>query len=423
MDNFKTCNVLCVDDDSLILNSLNRVLRSLGVNVLLAKNGAEALKLLKEFNIHLVIADMQMPVMNGADLLARISTEWPDTQRFLLTGYSDMESTVKAINEGGIHRYIAKPWDNDTLLSNIKDALQKVMMSEENKRLQAEIAAKNEKLIQCNKSLEERVEKRTKQIKIAMARLEVNKKGLEKVLYNFISANPNFDGHLSVSIARLCEKLASKMQLSKEEVKTISLAGLLCEIGLVGVDDKLYKAKFAELNYEQQKAFYAQIEHVPLILSPVHEHMQEIIEIICQQFEQYNGEGYPGKIAGSEMKEGVKILSAARDFFWYTTGRFDKVHHKIDRALFIMKNASGIKYAPEVIELLYQDKTLLESLQPESGLNTKQLKPGMELRESIFSNNHILLLSEGHELTKDSIKKLREFEHNQDMALTVWVKQ
>ncbi|WP_246751347.1 response regulator, partial [Vibrio cholerae] len=116
MDNMhdEKLNVLLLDDENDILKALNRVLR-MDYNVVTFDNGADALEYLQENPIHIIISDMRMPEMDGADFLAKAREMQPDTVRLLLTGYADIQSTVRAVNAGGIHTYISKPWDNENL--------------------------------------------------------------------------------------------------------------------------------------------------------------------------------------------------------------------------------------------------------------------------------------------------------------------
>jgi response regulator RpfG family c-di-GMP phosphodiesterase len=77
--------------------------------LLLAQSGAKALELMQQHDVHLIISDMKMPAMSGAQLLKEVATSYPKTYRILLTGYADMESTVDAVNKGKIHCLLQKP--------------------------------------------------------------------------------------------------------------------------------------------------------------------------------------------------------------------------------------------------------------------------------------------------------------------------
>ena len=114
--------LLCVDDEANILSALKRLFRPHGYRVLTALSGEQGLKLLGETGVDLVISDMRMPEMDGASFLEQVRQRWPDTMRILLTGYSDITSTIAAVNRGEIYRYIAKPWLDDDVLLAVRQA-------------------------------------------------------------------------------------------------------------------------------------------------------------------------------------------------------------------------------------------------------------------------------------------------------------
>ncbi|MFQ3189530.1 MAG: response regulator RpfG family c-di-GMP phosphodiesterase [Paraglaciecola sp.] len=121
-----TMTVLFVDDELDIIHAMKRLLRKQNYNLLFASSGAKALELMQHNDVHLIISDMRMPAMSGAELLKKVATIYPASHRILLTGYSDMVSTISAVNEGKIHRYIHKPWDNEELISLINEGLETV---------------------------------------------------------------------------------------------------------------------------------------------------------------------------------------------------------------------------------------------------------------------------------------------------------
>jgi serine/threonine-protein kinase len=111
-------NILFVDDEEYILRSLQRVFKS-AYSVFTAANGVQAIDIVKNNDIQVVICDQRMPGMLGVDVLKKINEISPGTMRILLTGYSDVKAIVKSVNEGEIFRYILKPWDNDSLKKTI----------------------------------------------------------------------------------------------------------------------------------------------------------------------------------------------------------------------------------------------------------------------------------------------------------------
>ncbi len=113
--------ILLVDDEPEILYSLKALLRR-EFDLYTAESAQEALEILKQHKIHVIMTDQRMPEMTGVELLGRAHAEFPSAMRIVFTGYADIKAVVDAINTGGVYRYIVKPWDPDDLIDVLKDA-------------------------------------------------------------------------------------------------------------------------------------------------------------------------------------------------------------------------------------------------------------------------------------------------------------
>ena len=114
--------LLLVDDEASILAALQRLLRQDGYHILSAQSAAEGFELLARHEVQVILCDQRMPVMNGTVFLDRVMELYPDTLRIVLSGYTDLESIMAAINRGAIYRFYTKPWDNLQLRNNIQEA-------------------------------------------------------------------------------------------------------------------------------------------------------------------------------------------------------------------------------------------------------------------------------------------------------------
>lgn len=137
--NAKTDIILIVDDDPNVTAALKRLLHGEPYNVLTALSGPEALELMEEHAIDLVLCDEKMPGLRGSDVLRMMKDKWPDTIRIMLSGQADVEAVVRAINEGEAYRFIRKPWNEDELLLTVRQALEKGHLIRENRRLTCEV--------------------------------------------------------------------------------------------------------------------------------------------------------------------------------------------------------------------------------------------------------------------------------------------
>lgn len=131
-------HLLIVDDEPEVANSLHRQFRR-NYTVHTATNVPDALKILAEWPVQVVISDQRMPEVTGVEFFTRIKDEYPDTIRVLLTGYADIDAVISAINDGSIFRYIRKPWDRTELESVVREAFERQKLTTENRRLLSEL--------------------------------------------------------------------------------------------------------------------------------------------------------------------------------------------------------------------------------------------------------------------------------------------
>lgn len=110
--------VLCVDDEPAVLEGMRDTLRR-AFRVMTAESGAEGLELLSGHTFAVVLSDMRMPEMDGAQFLTRARQTAPDTTRMLLTGYADIDSAISAVNDGQVFRFLTKPCSPDRLISSL----------------------------------------------------------------------------------------------------------------------------------------------------------------------------------------------------------------------------------------------------------------------------------------------------------------
>jgi signal transduction histidine kinase len=144
--------LLVVDDEPDVVKSVQDLLR-FDYKVLGTTRAADALRLLREQPVHVVISDQRMPEMTGVEFLRQLREQYPDTVRLLITGYADIRAVIDAINQGNVYRYITKPWEPEELQAVIREAVERYDLVAERKRLVAELKQKNEQLEQSNEDL------------------------------------------------------------------------------------------------------------------------------------------------------------------------------------------------------------------------------------------------------------------------------
>lgn len=122
--------ILFLDDEQPILNSLRRVLRKEGYEISLCTDPDDALRIIRESSIEIVVSDHLMPGMTGTEFFALASRLHPHVYRIMLTGQADMDVAIRCINEGHVHRFLTKPWDDDQLKQILREAARQIQAQE-----------------------------------------------------------------------------------------------------------------------------------------------------------------------------------------------------------------------------------------------------------------------------------------------------
>lgn len=196
--------LLVVDDDTNIVSALYRTLRREGYIILTANSGEEGLALLEKHSVGIIISDQRMPHMTGVEFLRKAKILYPKTLRIVLSGYTELESVTGAINEGSIYKFLTKPWDDDLLRKNIREAFQYYEMEQENLRLTRELQSANEELFLLNKNLEQKVKEKTGEILRGINLLQISQEILEQLPIGIIGID---DQNMIVVSNRLAEAL------------------------------------------------------------------------------------------------------------------------------------------------------------------------------------------------------------------------
>lgn len=347
-----SATILCVDDELNILSAMKRLFRPSGYRVITADSGAKGLELIEQEkgNINVVISDMRMPNMNGAEFLTAVRQKYPDIMRILLTGYSDMDSTVDAINDGQIYRYVSKPWNEVDLISCVKEALKVQHLKAEKERLEQLTQEQNVQLKALNATLEEKVARRTADLRTANDRLKRNLLTTIKIFSSLIELRGGKVAGHSRRTAELARKIAVNMKLSIKEINDIFLAGLLHDIGKIGLSDELLNKPPVKMTPEERKIFCEHPTKGEELLMPL-EDMRGAAAIILSHHEHFDGKGYPEKLAGEQIPLGARILAVANEHDGLVEGYLTgKKETSADVRKYIHNNA-GKRYDPNVVAM------------------------------------------------------------------------
>jgi response regulator RpfG family c-di-GMP phosphodiesterase len=331
--------VLFVDDEENILKSLRRLVAEEDFEVLLAASGEAGLAILRETgeDMAVIVSDQRMPGLTGVDFLQQARALAPDAGRILLTGYADISATIDAINKGGAHRYISKPWNDQEIVLTIRDAVRSYHLARENRVLSALVSRQNEELTEWNSSLKTRVLEQTASIRQKITELH----GLnEKLHRNYLSILAAFSGLHELhdreaknhcgNVAVISAAVARSAGLPEKLIEEIRVAALLHDIGTIGISDTLLHGDVERMTEGELREYRSHSVRGQAAVDSI-EDLRPAGVLIRHHHENFDGNGFPDRLSGSAIPLGARIIALAD-----ATDRLlseNRVDNSIERAL------------------------------------------------------------------------------------------
>lgn len=424
-----TATILFVDDEPSILSALRRLFRPHGYKILTAESGAAGLVVLEQEPIDMVISDMRMPEMDGAQFLEQVRIRKPDTMRILLTGYADVTSTINAINKGEIYRHISKPWDDHDIVLIVKKALEHKRLEDENQRLLALTQVQNEELKALNSGLEQRVQDRTAELEQVNRFLNLAN---DKLKQNFIVSIKVFSGLIELRegavagharrVADLSRKIAVRMGLDAQAQQDVFVAGLLHDIGKIGFSDSLIGRPVSKLVNEDLARYRKHALSGEAALMPLVE-LQGVAKIIRSHHELFDGQGFPDGLVGLAIPQGARIVAVANDYDGLQIGTLAERHYSPEDAKAVLLQSRGKRYDPQVLDAFM---AIMGSPREELGrdreLPVADLMPGMVSSRDILSRDGTLLLAADYVLDATIVRQIKEYAEREGIRMMVHVR-
>ncbi len=426
--------LLLVDDEPNVTNSLRRVLRHTPHHVLTAQSGAQALLLMQENPVDLVVSDARMPGMDGATLLREVCTRWPACIRILLTGHTDIDTTVKAINEGRIHRYLNKPWHDDEISLVIEQSLAHQYTERERLRLQQLTQEQNEALQDINNNLERRVQDRTAELAATAQLLERANAELES---SYVTATEVFSALIhqrlpksrqtNHAVIALIRAFCLAHKLPEKDARNLEMAGALYNIGKLTWRDEMIAFPSDRLGKEDQQCYrdYPGIgENLLMALDPA----QDAALLIRHHQERWDGAGFPDGLRGPSIPWGARLLKLAVDTVEMQMGMVQSRQIALQDVLEAIAKYAGRLYDPMLCVAFIEvaanmSKEGAEKDESVLALGTHALEPGMIMAKKLYSAAGMLLLGEGKALSQRLIDKLQKFEYDDGVSYELYVRR
>ncbi len=318
--------LLVVDDDDGVRRVVAAILEDEGYDVLTAREAAEALALLAETQVALVVSDVKMPGRDGLWLLRQIRPLYQDTAVILLTGYGEIDSAVMALKDGAAD-YLRKPVRVNELSAAVVKALDRRRLQRENRAYQVH--------------LEDMVLAKTQELGEAYDRT------LE-ALVTALDARECETGNHSQRVVRVTLAICDRMDIGGEERGTIARGALLHDIGKIGVPDHVL-LKPGKLTDDEWVEMRKHPDIGARILSGI-DFLREASEIVRAHQERYDGQGYPRGLAGEEIPIGARIFAVADALDAIVSDRPYRRGQSIEHARAEIAAGAGTQFDPAVVK-------------------------------------------------------------------------
>ena len=313
--------VLFVDDEPLVLEGLRRSVHTEFATDLAVGSEDGLAKLKNDGPYPIVVSDMRMPGMDGVEFLATVRSISPDSVRVMLTGCSDMETAVRAVNEGQIFRFLTKPVTTETLLATLRVCVARYHTA----RLE------------------------TEKLKITIEALEQLDLGTLTALARAIDAKSAWTAGHSERVANLALQIGHAMGLPVKSLEIMHRGSLLHDIGKIGTPGNVLD-KPGRLDNEEIQIMQDHVKIGVRILEPV-PCFREALPMVAQHHEWFDGSGYPAGLVGENISLHARILAVADCFDALVSDRPYRTGLPKRQALEILRQKSGTQFDPMIIDV------------------------------------------------------------------------
>lgn len=419
--------VLTVDDEPSVLSALRRVFRAQGIKTLQATSAAEGLVLLASNQVDMVISDMRMPEMDGAQFLERVRAHDESIVRILLTGYADISSTVAAINKGAIHRYIAKPWDDNDLVLAVREGLVRRGLEKKNADLTELTKRQNDQLRDANQTLESRVAARTAELQQINDMLDASYEDLNNTFVHAVNVFSSLlemrggeSGH-SRRVAEISRETAKRLGMTDRDVRDVYLAALVHDIGTIGFPDAMLGKTISSYTADEHQRYRRHpIDGETALMSM--SQLQGVARIVRQHHERCDGKGFPEGLMGPDIVLGARIVAAATDLDDLIHGNIGNQRYTAENAKKMLVGGIDTRYDRTVIETVIKVvDDMANAAKADLHLDVRDLLPGMVLARAMVSAKGTTLLAAGHVFDERMVRQVQAFSARESVRLTLWV--
>jgi len=315
-----TYKLLIVDDERPNVRLLERLFHD-DYYCLTASSGEEAIKLLEQHEIAVIITDQRMPQMTGIELLKKSADRRPHMVRILLTGYTDLEALVEAVNCGLVYMYVSKPWKNDDLKLRVSRAVQHY---EQNKQQHA-LSAANDRL---------------------NVRIKEMKLGFVNAMISVLKMRDESTYSRSVRVSQCASAIGERLAVSEDLLGDLRAASSLHE--LAALEETKGVRNNADVTFPGASDRW---ERAAEVLSCFPE-LRDAADVIRFHRENFDGSGLPIGLIGDQIPIAARILRVASDYDLLLHSGDTQTSLTPAAAITRLRASIGTKFDREIVQAL-----------------------------------------------------------------------
>lgn len=325
--------ILIVDDEATNLRLLDQLF-SRDFNVITASSGEEAILVLEQHDVTLLITAQRLPGMNEIELLRHAAALRPHMVRIILTGCTDPGALLEAINSGQVYKYVTKPWNNDELRLTVERAIDHY----ETGKARHDLALTNQRLV---------------------TRMKKMTRGFLLAITEALEAKDEYTRGHAQRVSGYATAIGHRLELDAATLEQLSLAAFLHDIGKIGTPDSIFQ-KPGTLTAEERAVMQHHSQCGARLLREITD-MGDVADAVLHHHEHFDGTGYPDGLSGERIPHLSRIILVADAYDAMTNPRAFREAWDHEAALAQLHSRSGAQFDPVVVRAFSEINTIRQA--------------------------------------------------------------
>lgn len=384
--------------------------------------GRKALGWAKQNQPEVILCSLELADISAIELLQALEEVCPTSSRVAISGNQPSNVFMQAVNEGRAQRFLDPNWTSDAMRNQVMEMACLSWLAQEKNALSQKLTSRIDELNgQFNRETQS-LTNTIQQLNVFRARYELSVittvKAMTRLMHQY---SPALLEH-GYRVAELSRYLAREMNVDPQQLRDIHLAGLLHDLGKLGMDKELITRPFSLLDAEQRHQLQKHAERGEYAICDIHE-LENVSRLVRHHHERYDGFGFPDSLHREIIPLGSRIIAVAEDFDEIQQGWLSENGMSEHEATRYIKDNAGMRYDPVVVAALPKALAKMKAA-PKIGeviRSGQTLREGATLTRDLIGQEGLLIQQQGKQVTRAMIVHIqqREIQAGRKMAIYV----